>query len=300
MKKLLLSIGLCIGALGGSNLAVAEDTQKPLLRTTSLSEIKQGYVNTEKGQIHYWTAGNGPALFLIHQSAASGEEYAGLVPYLSDDFTLITYDWPGHGMSDDPEYELGVEEYTEAGEAVLNHLKIEKAHILGYHGGALVTMNMVAKNPDRFDKVILAGTSGPKPKEKSEKFSKDLDATLKKSHQTDAQSLADAWERFEEYLPNSQSGEILRPFLNNIYTRIRPYDAHYGVLRWDRWPSLDKIKHKEILITQGENDSFVGRQEKLLELLPNARREVVENAGVFMFYEVPEVAAELIGRFLKE
>ncbi len=298
MKRLLTICAIYLGLACFPSAVTAEE--KPLLQTTSLAEIQQGYVNTEKGQIHYWKAGSGPALFLVHQSSASVEEYAGLVPYMAKEFTLITYDWPGHGMSDDPEYELGVEEYAEAGKAVLDHLEIEKAHILGNHGGALVTMYMVAENPDRFDKVILSGTSGPKPKKKTEEFSQDLDTTLKKSHRTDGQSLSDAWGRFENYLPHSHSNDILRPFLNNIITRLRPYDAHYGVLRWDRWPALEKIKHKDILVTQGLRDTFVSNQEKLLELLPNAKREVLEDAGVFMFYEAPEDAAKLICDFLKD
>lgn len=267
--------------------------------TTSNKNIEKGYIKTSLGKIHYWTIGTGEALLLIHQSSSSGEEYARLVPYLADKYQLISYDWPGHGNSDDPDHELGVEEYTQAAFAVLDHLNIKKCHVLGHHGGALLTMNIAYLQPERVLKVILSGTSGPKTPEEIAEFTKNLG--LKKKHQLerDGQSLLDAWIRYTGYLPESTPEEILVPYSNSIMSRMRPYDAHYGVLGWDRNPALHALKCPVLLI-QGGEDSFVSRQEKLLDIIPNSERVVLPKAGAFSFFEKPKESSEIIKTFIEK
>ncbi|MFS4467235.1 alpha/beta fold hydrolase [Maribacter sp. 2210JD10-5] len=266
--------------------------------TTAIKEIEKGYVQGPFGKLHYWTIGSGEAFFLIHQSSSSSEEYAGLVPYLKDRYQLISFDWPGHGNSDDPAFELGVEEYTKAAITVLDHLKIEKCHILGHHGGALLAMNIAHLQAHRVSKIIFSGTSGPKTKQESEAFKKNL--PIKRHHELekDGSSLLSTWKRFVQYLPNSGTMDVLIPFLNTMWSKLRPYDAHYGVLGWNRNPALQSLKCPVLLI-QGENDTFVSRQEKLLELIPNSERVTIPKGGAFLFYELPEKCTEVIRDFLQ-
>jgi len=273
---------------------------KVLYRTTSLKKIKRGYLDSPLGQIHYWVAGQGMPLLCIHQSSSSSEEYAGLVPYLSESYQLISYDWSGHGNSDDPVSEPGVEEFTSNALAVLDHLRIEKCQVLGHHGGALLAMNLAFLYPDRIEKVILSGTSGLKEKEESEAFKKSLPANKKDVLQKDGMSILAAWKRYINYLPDVEPKEILRPFLNSILTRIRPYDAHHSVLNWDRKPALENLKNKSVLLIQGDLDHFVSKQETLLEILPNAERKVIETGGPFMFYDKCEKCAKTIHSFLEK
>ena len=53
--------------------------------------------------IHYEVAGDGPALILTHGYSATGEMWAGQLPALTPNFTVITWDMRGHGRSDYPE-----------------------------------------------------------------------------------------------------------------------------------------------------------------------------------------------------
>lgn len=269
-----------------------------VLKTTSNRSIRQGYVETPDGQIHYWEAGQGPALFLLHQAGSSSEENAGLVEFMSDKYRLISFDWPGHGMSDDPAREYLTEDYTKSAIAVLDHLDIEKAHIFGNHGGALLAMNISWKHPDRIENIILSGTSGLKDMEAVQDFSDSLGLDEMNRIDRAGVSLSEAWDRFTRYMPNSEPGEVLLAYMNNIEVRARPFDAHYGVLKFDRRPALDAIRDKRILLMQAQNDPFVSDQETLLEILPNAERVVIEDTGVFMLFEAPRETADAISGFL--
>ncbi len=271
--------------------------KKKLFRTTAHGILKKGYVNTAQGQVHFGTAGGGPVLLLVHQSSSSMEEYAAMVPFLAAKYRLVLFDLPGHGMSEDPSDEPGVEEFTQAAVAVLEHLQISKCSILGHHGGALISMNFAHRFPKRTEKVILSGTSGLKSFAEKQIFSKKLASKKKVDLEKNGTSLLLAWQRYVAYMPEAELADILRPYLNSVMARMRPYDAHHAVLKWDRQPALEGIR-APVLLLQGLQDEFVSKQENLLTIIPNAQRKVLKNGGAFLFFDKAKECAELIDAFL--
>ncbi len=272
--------------------------KKILFRTTANRQLKRGYINTADGQLHFGTAGEGPALVLIHQSSSSMEEYAALIPYLADKYQLVLFDLPGHGLSSDPSSEPGVEEFTDATLAVVDHLNIDKCSVVGHHGGALITMNFAYRFPERTDKIILSGTSGLKSEEEKVVFSENLENKKKVELDKSGQSLLLAWQRYVAYMPNADTTDILRPFMNSVMTRMRPYDAHHAVLKWDRQVALENL-NVPVLLLQGMKDEFVSHQEHLLDIIPNAKRQVIEDGGAFLFFDKAKECAAIIHKFLK-
>lgn len=114
-------------------------------------------------KIRYVTEGKGVPVVLIHgwmsDSSMWGADLAGntrLKP--AEGFKVIALDCRGHGKSDKPH---DVKQYgTEVAEDVvrlLDHLKIEKAHVVGYSSGAFIAGNIVARHPDRILSVVYAG-----------------------------------------------------------------------------------------------------------------------------------------------
>jgi len=271
--------------------------EKILFRTTANRQLKRGYVNMPDGQVHFGTAGEGPALLLIHQSSSSMEEYVALIPYLMDNYQLVVFDLPGHGLSSDPSSEPGVEEFTAVALAVVDHLNIKKCSVLGHHGGALMTMNFAYRFPERTKKIILSGTSGIKSEEEKAEFSQNLANKKKVGLDKDGQSLLLAWQRYVAYMPNAEINDVLRPFLNSVMTRMRPYDAHHAVLKWNRQTALENL-NVPVLLLQGMLDEFVSHQENLLDIIPNAERKVIKDGGAFLFFDKAKQCAELIDTFL--
>ena len=268
-----------------------------LYRTTAEKALKRGYLDHNNEQLHYAVAGNGPALLFIHQSSSSMEEYAALAPYFSADHQLILFDLPGHGMSSDPEHEPGVPEFTKAALAVLEHLQIPETSIVGHHGGALIAMDFAYKYPERTHKLVLSGTSGIKTEEEKEAFSENLERKNNVALDRGGEALLLAWQRYANYMEDASLTDILRPFLNSVLSRLRPYDAHHAVLKWDRQVALKSLD-MPILLLQGSQDEFVSKQENLLDIIPNATRKVIENAGAFAFFDKAEESSRIIHEFL--
>lgn len=112
-------------------------------------------------KIHYIVQGEGEPVVLIHGFTANAMlnwGAPGVIAALAADYKVIALDCRGHGRSGKPH---GVEHYgTEMVNDVvrlLDHLKIEKAHIVGYSMGGLITMSLIANHPDR---IISASPGG--------------------------------------------------------------------------------------------------------------------------------------------
>lgn len=285
---------------GGSLLAVGNlDAAQLPKRFTSASDgrIKQDYLDTQKGQIYYWTAGTGPNLVLVHQSANSSEEYAALVPLLAGRYRLIAMDLPGHGRSDDPTSMPTVDDYTAAVNAVVQHLGIKKTHLLGHHGGALTAMNFAAQHPDQINKTILSGTGGLKTAEEREAFLQDL---LKSKHEIrrDSSFVANLWDQYVSMMSDDASyDDIYKPFLSALGSRMRPYRAIEVYLKWERRNALTHLRGP-VLFVQGEKDTFVSGQEQLLSIVPDSQRIVLKGCGAFAFYDRPEICAQMIDTYI--
>jgi pimeloyl-ACP methyl ester carboxylesterase len=86
-------------------------------------------------KLHYLAAGQGEPVILLHGLASSAEINWKLTG-------VIALDLPGHGQSDKPEKESAYgKQVVEDVVLLMDHLKIQKAHIVGYSIGGWVRMH---------------------------------------------------------------------------------------------------------------------------------------------------------------
>jgi pimeloyl-ACP methyl ester carboxylesterase len=123
-------------------------------------ETRLGSFEARGVKIHYVVQGKGEPVVLIHGLHSSADinwKLTGVVAELAKDHRVIAFDLPGHGRSDRPEndeaYGLQIVEDVVL---LLDHLKIDKAHVVGYSLGGMVALKFLAKHPDR----SLSGTIG--------------------------------------------------------------------------------------------------------------------------------------------
>jgi pimeloyl-ACP methyl ester carboxylesterase len=111
-------------------------------------------------KIHYVRQGTGEPVVLIHglyASAALNWEMPGVFAALARDHDVIALDLPGHGLSDKPDLASAYgAQLVQDVILLLDHLKIRKAHIVGYSLGGMITLKFIAEHPDR----ALSGTLG--------------------------------------------------------------------------------------------------------------------------------------------
>jgi pimeloyl-ACP methyl ester carboxylesterase len=111
--------------------------------------------------IRYLVQGKGEPVMLIHGFTATIEMQWGLPGIIKDlakEFQVIAFDNRGHGKSGKPHdpKKYGVEMVEDA-VRLLDHLKIKKAHVVGYSMGAIITAKLVAAHPERILSATLGG-----------------------------------------------------------------------------------------------------------------------------------------------
>jgi hypothetical protein len=111
--------------------------------------------------IHFTAEGKGEPVVLVHGLGSSGAinwQLPGTVKLLAARYRVIALDCRGHGQSGKPseERQYGVE-MVEDIVRLLDHLKIEKAHVVGYSMGGMITLKVVVLHPDRVKSAVLGG-----------------------------------------------------------------------------------------------------------------------------------------------
>jgi pimeloyl-ACP methyl ester carboxylesterase len=133
-----------------------------LVASFLLSRPAPAEVFDSKGvKIHYLTEGQGEPVLLVHgllSSASLNWELPGTVRTLSSSYRVIALDCRGHGESGKPteESQYGTE-MVEDLTRLLDHLNIEKAHLVGYSMGGMISMKFLVLHPQRVRSLVLGG-----------------------------------------------------------------------------------------------------------------------------------------------
>ena len=111
--------------------------------------------------MRYTIEGKGEPVVLIHGHYANAQmnwRGPGIIKALARNYQVIALDVRGHGGSGKPKDEeaYGVQ-MAEDVILLLDHLKIQKAHLVGYSMGGMITMKLLTRHPDRVRSAILGG-----------------------------------------------------------------------------------------------------------------------------------------------
>lgn len=259
--------------------------------------LDRRYCPTPFGQMNYWVTGSGPFLTLIHQSAQSSVEYERIAPLLAEAFTVVGLDLPGHGKSGDPDHELELEELTAAVVDVLDDVGAEQTHLLGHHGGVSVTIDLSNRHPDRIEKVIQSG-GGTRSAEQLDAL-KNTPMTRDLPMDTEGDFLTQTWAVYRKMSAKKTPPELTAlPFVVGLQARMRPFDMHHALYRWDGETARETFT-KETLLIRGTEDIYSGDVAARHAQMANSTYVEIPDGGSWLFYEQPEACAKVVREFLE-
>jgi len=132
-----------------------------LFAASGADQPKEDFFTTSDGiKIHYLTLGTrGSWVVLIHGYTGNAEHnwFAnGIAQALAKNHRVVALDNRNHGKSDKPQLN-GPGKASDTIE-LMDHLKIQKAHIGGYSMGGGITGQLLATNPERFITAHFGGS----------------------------------------------------------------------------------------------------------------------------------------------
>ena len=106
-------------------------------------------------QLHYLTAGHGPAMvILLHGFAETSRMWRPIIPKLAERFTVIAPDLPGIGDSSIPDKIDMLDAARKVHDLALS-LKSDKARVVGHDIGLMVAYAYAAQFPNETEKLAV-------------------------------------------------------------------------------------------------------------------------------------------------
>ena len=105
--------------------------------------------------VAYERAGAGAPLVLLHGGLSDHREWRGQIDALSDAFTVIAWDTPGCGASDDPPATYRMADYAARLADVIDGLGLGRPHVLGLSWGSTLALALYQLRPDLLRTLIL-------------------------------------------------------------------------------------------------------------------------------------------------
>jgi len=253
--------------------------------------------------LYYELLGSGPPLVLIAGLASDSQSWLPVVDELAKQFTLILFDNRGVGRSTQ-ECPISIDLMADDCNALIHHLGISKASLLGHSMGGMVAMECAHRYPDRVDRLLLVATTARNSARNKQLF-RDWADWYAADYNRPAwfRSLL-TWIFTERFFDNQQmvDGSVL--FLLN-YPWPQSADAFRkqveAIAAFDATDWLDTIAVPTHVMV-GSEDILLppACSNQLAELIPGACISVIEGAAHSIHMEQPQLFVREIVTFLQQ
>ena len=265
-------------------------------------------------KIAYEIYGDGVPLILIHGYSYNKSAWIAQIDDLSKDFKVIALDVRGSGEGSHPEEAFTMDTLVEDLKGLMDFLKIEKAHLMGWSMGGMIIQNFVLKYSERANKLLLIATNAGLPSKDGILMLRDSLIEVYEKRKTDPKGAFFQLAKFMhstkfrkkmEKEPNEKihgivtTEELIKDSTENQTT---PTDLrHLADIIGDHntLDRLHEIKNKTLIVV-GSKDALTPLivSEMLHEKLPNSTLKVIQGAGHKVFLEnQPEVNPIIIDFF---
>src|SRR3954465_7487414 len=105
--------------------------------------------------LHYEEHGSGEPLVLLHGGLGAGEMFGTIMPSLSATRRVIAVDLQAHGGTADVDRPLRPQTMADDVAALIEHLGLERADVMGYSLGGHVALRTAIQHPQRVRRLVL-------------------------------------------------------------------------------------------------------------------------------------------------
>ncbi|MED1411787.1 MULTISPECIES: 2-succinyl-6-hydroxy-2,4-cyclohexadiene-1-carboxylate synthase [Bacillus] len=256
----------------------------------------------------YGVVGSGEPLLLLHGFTGSMETWRSFIPSWSEQFQVILVDLVGHGKTESPEdvTHYDIQNVALQMKELLEHLHIEKAHILGYSMGGRLAITMACLYPEYVRSLLLENcTAGLKSAEERKERRERDERLADKIEQEGIESFVSMWENIplfetqkrlsqnvkedvrKERLANNPKG--LANSLRGMGTGAQP--------SW--WNELQNLKIPVLLLNGESDEKFFRLLKNIEKCISHAKFVKIDGAGHAIHVEQPEKFDTIVKGFLK-
>jgi pimeloyl-ACP methyl ester carboxylesterase len=256
-------------------------------------------------EIEYVVHGAGDPVVLIHAGVCA-DFFAPLAAeaMLADRYRLLRYHRAGYAGSSPVTGPLGIAQQAAHCRALMRHLGIERAHIVGHSSSAMMALQLALDAPEAVQALALLDAARPAPVNPVQQaFAESVAKPAMQRYQAgDKAGAVDCWMQgvcgphYREALERILPGAVERA--------VTDADTFFGqelpaVQQWSISQEEARRITQPVLAVVGEKSlpTFHERQQLLQEWLPNAESFALPGATHLLQVENPRDMAEALASF---
>lgn len=245
--------------------------------------------------------GSGPALVLVHGLGGTGRGiWLKLIPELSKDHRVITYDLRGSGQSEVPIGEYTIDLLTEDLHALVEALDLPVLSLMGHSMGGSIVLDYAATHPERVRAVVAVGAPIELPDAGKEAMTTRAETVLMQGMQAVVETVATAGlsQTYRDANPDEFQSFVTLLEANNPTGYAGQCQA---LVTMDLTGKLRSIKAPTLLVA-GDLDlvSPPATNEATAEAIPNSRFVPVEGAAHILPWDNPDAILAAAVPFLRD
>jgi len=261
-----------------------------------------GFAPAGKAQIYFESVGEGEPVVFIHAGVADSRMWDPQFAEVPEGFCFIRLDLRGFGNTKIPK-----EQYTDCEDtlAVMDHLGIERATIVGCSIGAEAALDLATFAPYRLSGLTLIGGDAPGFEPESDYRSEQGPKAAEAFEAGDLKRAAELEAEIWLVGPNRDRADV-DPTVFEKFVAMNLGALKTEIKRDQRRkaPQLEALPHVDIptLIVVGEHDrpQLIEASEHLEEMIEHSIRVVIENAAHLPSLEQPEAFNRAFLGFLSQ
>jgi pimeloyl-ACP methyl ester carboxylesterase len=266
------------------------------------------FATTDDGvRLYYEETGSGTALLFIHEFAGDLRSWELQVREFSRRYRCVAYNARGYPPSDVPDH---TEAYSQAravadAVAVLDHLGIDKAHVVGLSMGGFCTLHLGLRHPDRAHSLVVAGCGYGAQPDKVDRFRSESEANARAfdvdpAAAAAAYALGPARVQFQTKDPRGWA-----EFVQQLSQHSGPGSAHTlrGVQMrrpslYELTAELAEMRVPTLVVTGDEDEGSLDPDLMLKRTIPSAGLAVLPRTGHACNLEEPGLFNRLVQDFI--
>jgi pimeloyl-ACP methyl ester carboxylesterase len=278
MRKLLLVLagGLVLSAAAGAQEIWQTLPQPPAMPTP----VESGMAPVRDIQMYYAVYGEGEPVLLIHGGLGHADVWGFQVPALAEGYQVIVADSRGHGRSTRSEQPFGYELMADDYLALLDHLGIDQAALVGWSDGGIIGLDIAIRHPERLSRLFAFGANyTPEGLKASVADDPVFNAAIARSGK-DYARLSPTPDEFDAFV--AQISEMWATQPNYTQDRLRAITV----------PTV---------IFVGEHDEAIepAHSAEMAALIPHSELVIMKDASHFALWQQPEAFNRTVLKFLE-
>jgi pimeloyl-ACP methyl ester carboxylesterase len=256
------------------------------------------YATTHDGvKLYYEECGAGRPVLFVHEYAGDYRSWEPQVRYLSRQYRCITFSQRGYPPSDVPadgaRYSQDI--FRDDVKALMDHLGVERAHIVGHSMGAYTALHMGIRYPQRCLSLTAAGCgwgSDPAQREQSAAMARDIARMFRdEGIEAAAAKYADVPMRQQYKAKDPRGWQEFRRRMTEHSTEGHALTMLHVQLRrptlWELEPQLKALRVPMLVITGDEDAACIDGSVMLKRTVPGAGLLMIPRAGHTINSEEP-------------